>query len=297
MGLIFVDKETTVIKNSKKRHLRGDYNLVKVDNEVVAIVLCAQESTSRKAHQGTNEFSIFCTMCRNGYTVKEDDINVVPNLPLGRRHGRDIGVTLCRVVPARNHEWGIHVPVHPKDIQIEEFSSIQYPLKAKWGYYWNNYITKEEERKTVSLCDETDVEKLPFISELLVREYDKVVEHFIDKKMIPSFEEKYSLRQDAEIETLKSDNNNYLIHDIEDSSYVWYDESGAALKYTNRGEFLHLRQKLQYCYRDATLFARKINISLPEHSDEDLYNSAFSVVEPPTPRRERRKRSTERNAE
>lgn len=274
------------IKNPKALYVRGDYNLVKHDGKIVAIIFCSREQTCRRSHQGYNDWAIFDYVYAPGYEILE---NKPINIALGRYCGEDVGITICKDVPTRHAYTDVQMPIRKENIVIEEYSSIMNPLAVAWGYTWHNHATKEEEYRALSLCEE-EAEGLPRYYDADLAEEDPI------SKFIPSFYDRYkSIKEDyrSRLITLVSYNKNYLVYDKVFESYTWYDEGGKALKYTDRGEFEYLQGKrITTIYSWFSDIAERMGIEFPTPDEAaSAETPADEAEEAPVERRERRQRS------
>lgn len=273
------------IKNPKALYVRGDYNLVKHDGKIVAIIFCSREQTCRRSYQGYNDWAIFDYVYAPGYEILE---NKPINIALGRYCGEDVGITICKDVPTRHAYTDVQMPIRKENIVIEEYSSIMNPLAVAWGYTWHNHATKEEEYRALSLCEE-EAEGLPRYYDADLAEEDPI------SKFIPSFYDRYkSIKEDyrSRLITLVSYNKNYLVYDKVFESYTWYDETGKALKYTDRGEFEYLQGKrITTIYSWFSDIAERMGIEFPAPDDTPAEAPVEEAAEAPVERRERRQRS------
>ena len=273
------------IKNPKALYMRGDYNLVKNDGKIAAIIFCSSEQTCRRSYQGYNDWAIFDWIEAPGYEVLT---NKPINVPLGKYCGEDIGITVCKLLPTRHAYADVHAPLRKENIVIEEYSSIVHPLAVAWGYTWHNHASKKEEYRKLSLCDE-DAEGLPRHYDVDLAEEDPI------SRFIPSFYERYKLIKEdyrSRLITLVSHNKNCLVYDKVFESYTWYDESGKALKYTDRGEFEYLNKKrLTTIYSWFSGIAERMGIEFPAPDDTPAEAPVEEAAEAPVERRERRQRT------
>lgn len=281
------------IKNPKALYVRGDYNLVKHDGKLIAIIFCSREQTCRRSHQGYNDWAIFDYVYAPGYEILE---NKPINIALGRYCGEDIGITICKNVPTRHAYADVQMPLRKENIVIEEYSSVMNPLAVAWEYTWHNHASKKEEYRKLSLCDD-DAECLPDAYQIFTQKEEDI--EFGDwlTKFIPSFSELYKSapRNYAQRHhVIVSRNGNFLVHDEEIGSYTWYTKGGKAIKYTDRGEYEYLIDG--HCDRAfggwIALTAREMGVELPEPDEAtSAETTTDEAEEAPVERRERRQRS------
>lgn len=283
------------IKNPKALYVRGDYNLVKCDEKIVAIIFCSREQTCRRSYQGYNDWAIFDWIEAPGYEVLT---NKPINVPLGKYCGEDIGITVCKLLPTRHAYADVHAPLRKENIVIEEYSSIVHPLAVAWEYTWHNHASKKEEYRNLSLCDH-DAEGLPRAYDIFQQDPDEIEFGDWTTKFIPSFLDLYKSAPRNYVQrhhVIVSRNNNFLVHDEEIGSYTWYTPGGTAIKYTDRGEYEYLSDG--HCDRQfggwIALTAREMGVELPEPDETPTEAPVEEAAEAPVERRERRQRSGSR---
>lgn len=253
------------IKNNKQTYLHGDYHLVRVEGQVVAVIFAALEHTSREIHSGGNTFEVYQWETSKQYTLEDRDDE--GNILLGKYNGLPIGLTLAKACKTKNAGEDMWMPIHKGLIEIESFSALSHPLKAWFGYCWNNYHTKALISRRVSLWTDMDASddcdrapaRVPMTE---ANGFDAAGQDDLEEyilTLIPTIQERYQHRREARLRYYRSYNGNYLVHDEEFDTYTWYRPSGEAIKYTDAGEYLHIRQgerrDMRPCF-PSTLLAR-----------------------------------------
>ncbi|WP_373729975.1 MULTISPECIES: hypothetical protein [Bacteroidales] len=258
------------IKNPKDIKVTGDYSLIKYGDEMIAIILCATERTERSVHSGGNNFAVYTTYTAKGYEAVD---NLPPNIVFGSRYGKQLGVTICKLLPNRNSVWKVLEPIDKNLLTIEQFSSIKNPIKLKWEYDWCHYRTKEWGCRCNFLADNGS-EQWPHAFSFFNLEMSD---------LIPSFQEQY--KGDETVYHLITDNNNYLIHDEARDSYTWYNKKGKALKFSSKGEWEYLGEKLMRCGTRSASIAKKMETTV--ELDESIENTDTPTIRIRRPRPKR----------
>lgn len=134
------------IKNSKDYFAHGDYQTIHVDGECIGMILYDKQTTYRRCHQGSNEWTITTTLIFGdykdhyglGYIAEE---GYEPAIPCGSRNGKIEGYDVYRLYPTLFGN-SVHKKVRKENVKVVSHSAIMEPLKYMDMYYWSG-----EERK------------------------------------------------------------------------------------------------------------------------------------------------------
>lgn len=224
------------VKNPKEIEVKGDYNLVYNNGQLVAIILVAVEHTRRQRHQGGNRFLVYEYEVTKGYKITEE-WNEKPeegDIKLAQYCGCWQSLRLHKVVETRNTEDSVLVRVPASLIKVEQYSSVLRPLNLKWSYSWHEYDTKERVLRKVYLSD---------IEEGCVPVRDIFLGENLKKEIWRQAPTLQQMRRDGEsdwVSALRSYNGNILVHFESRGIYAWYRPDGTPLTYSDEGEWWHL---------------------------------------------------------
>lgn len=239
------------VKNPKEVEIRGDYNLVYHNDQLVAIILCSVEHTRRQRYQGGNRFLVYEYEAAKGYAITEewDESPEEGDIKLAKYNGCWQSLRLHKVVGTRNTEESILVRVPASLIRVEQHSALTHPLNIKWSYSWHEYDTKDRVVRKVYLSDSQ--ESCIHVEDIFLSPSD-------DKKdpkralwrLAPTLQQ---MRRDSEgnwVYALRSYNGNILVHFESRGIYAWYKPDGTPLTYSDEGEWEHLWPKCCSHYDD-----------------------------------------------
>lgn len=277
------------VKNPKDIAIKGDYNLVYHNDQLVAIILVAVEHTRRERHQGGNRFLVYEYEAAKGYQITEEwqEKPEEGDIKLAQYCGCWQCLRLHKAVDTRNTEDTILVRVPASLIKVEQYSSVLRPLNIKWSYSWHEYDTKERVLRKVYLSDIEEgcspvweVLRGEDAEEALWRQAPTL------QQMCPTGQEYISCKL--------SYNGNILVHLESRGIYAWYKPDGTPLTYSDEGEWSYLYSRCSGYHGDAQgalQWATKEYRSRRGLSDYDSESTDDTDGDDLTPRRIRRGRS------
>lgn len=205
------------IKNSKDFFAHGDYQTIHVDGKCIGMILYTKQTTYRRHHQGSNDWTITIPMIFGdyedhyamGYSCKK---GYEPAIQCGRTCGITEGYDVYRRYPTL-YGNKVRKKVNKENVEVICHSAIMEPLKYKDTYSWSG------EEKEVALHP-YDVDKIEHIE--FPNKYEDLL---FNLNEIASFLDK------SEWLHKETQNGRIAMYNTKTDQFFYMEKSGQILRY------------------------------------------------------------------
>ncbi|MDO4691909.1 MAG: hypothetical protein Q4A64_03440 [Porphyromonadaceae bacterium] len=277
------------VRNPKKVEIAGDYNLVVYNDEVIGMILVAEEKVRA-------DFLVYKVVTKFGYDQKlhlqSSEEDEVGGFKLAKTGGKWLMASFYKRVGNRNNGCANSQLIHKDLIKIESCSAVTQPLNLTWTYSWVDKLdhpdkygnTRERKTRYVPLHEEG----FCIIPEREITKYTFECFAKTLKIVQPKFKELFAEETKNKFEAIFYYDNSLLIHVPGKDFYAWYNRvDGQFERYAEPSEWYEFKRSFTVHKFDYDQLSRII-------LREDLPLSRRNDDEEPEPRRIRRGRSGER---